>query len=268
MPANLPLVSCLCLTYARPQLLREAVWCFLQQDYPHKELVVVNDHPEPIAMEREYPGVRLLNLPERLPNLGQKRNLSVQEAWGEILLIWDDDDLYLPWRISETVRHLEASPSIWAYKPTKAWASTNNQGYALARNLFHSQAGFRREAFTALGGYAQMNSGQDLEFERRIPKARWLRHDAPLSDLFYVYRWGNGVSHISGLGRDQPGKPSGWEVIAERYRDHPGGVFRPGFDRDYWQDLIDAVGRSPQTDLTELARLTVRLRPYHDLGGQ
>lgn len=261
-----PLVSCLCLTYARPQLLREAIWCFLQQDYPRKELIIVNDHCEPISLDREYPEIHLHNRSERFANLGQKRNFSVDASKGEILLVWDDDDLYLPWRISSTVKHLADAPQKWAFKPSRAWASTNNQGYSIARNLFHSQLGIRRAAFYLAGGYTEMNSGQDIDFERRIPKERWVRYDAPISELLYVYRWGNGVSHISGLGRDRPGHPSGWDVIAERYRNHAGGVARPGFDRDYWQELIEAASHLPEVDATQLERLTARLKPHHDLG--
>ncbi|MCX6908301.1 MAG: glycosyltransferase family A protein [Verrucomicrobia bacterium] len=39
-----PAVSCMCLTYGRPQVLAEAVQSFLQQNYAGpKELVVLND---------------------------------------------------------------------------------------------------------------------------------------------------------------------------------------------------------------------------------
>lgn len=266
MANKAPLVSCLCLTYARPQLLREAVWSFLQQGYPNKELIIINDHHEPIELDGEYPEIRLFNHPERFANLGQKRNYSAQVAKGEFLLVWDDDDLYLPWRIETTVRHLLAAPDRWAFKPTQAWTSTNNQGYGLAKNLFHSQLGIRRSAFFQLGGYTDMNSGQDLEFERRIPKERWLRYTAPVSELIYLYRWGNGVSHISGLGRDQPGKESAWEIIARRYQGHSGGLVQPGFDRPYWRDLLTAARTLPDVAPEQWRLLEARLAPHHDLG--
>lgn len=266
MPVDGPLVSCLCLTYARPHILREAVWCFLQQDYPNKELIIVNDHHQPIELDGEYPQIRLHNLPDRMPNLGAKRNYSAQVAKGEILLVWDDDDLFLPWRISETVKHLSAAPDKWAFKPDRAWFSTNNQGYRISSNLYHSQLGIRRDAFYMVGAYTEMNSGQDIDFERRLPRNRWIRRQTPVSELIYVYRWGNGVTHISGLGRDAPGKESGWDIIARRYQTHPGGVVRPGFNRPYWHDLVEAAGQLPEVEPGELARLNARLAPYHDLG--
>ena len=42
-----PAVSCICPTYGRPELLEEAIYCFLLQDYPGpKELIVLNDYAE------------------------------------------------------------------------------------------------------------------------------------------------------------------------------------------------------------------------------
>ncbi|HWI60939.1 MAG TPA: glycosyltransferase [Symbiobacteriaceae bacterium] len=260
-----PLVSCLCLTYARPEQLREAIWCFLQQDWPNKELVVLNDHPEPLHLDRQYPGVRLYNLPERFPNLGAKRNFSVSVARGDYLFPWDDDDLYLPWRISESMGHLLAAPDKWAFKPTAAWMSTYNRDYTLARNAFHSQLAMRRAAFDHAGGYPEMNSGQDIDFESRIPADRWIHHPAPVQEMCYVYRWADGCTHISGFGVDQPGKPTSWERIAAMHRNKPGGVISPGFRRDYWRDLATAATSAPGVDPAGARLLAERLKPYHRL---
>src|SRR6185437_12376322 len=95
-PHASPGVSCLCLTYGRPRLLEESVESFLRQDWPGpKELVILNDHPEqPIVFE--HPEVFVCNVGRRLRSLGEKRNLSVALARHDNLLVWDDDDIYLP----------------------------------------------------------------------------------------------------------------------------------------------------------------------------
>ena len=48
MSSELPLVSCLCPTYRRPQLLENSIACFLAQNYPadRRELVVLDDAGE------------------------------------------------------------------------------------------------------------------------------------------------------------------------------------------------------------------------------
>ncbi|HEY0602798.1 MAG TPA: hypothetical protein VGD58_07800 [Herpetosiphonaceae bacterium] len=69
-----PAVSCICLTYARPELLEEAVYSFLQQEYPGlKELIVLNDYAEQTLMF-DHPEVRVINLPWRFRTVGEKRN--------------------------------------------------------------------------------------------------------------------------------------------------------------------------------------------------
>lgn len=260
---ELPLVSCLCPTYGRPGLLREAIWCFLQQDYPSKELLVVNDHHHPVHLDRDYPGVIVHNLPARLNTLGEKRNYVVRLARGEYLMNWDDDDLYLPWRMTELMKHLYPNPHKWFCKPTGAWRSTNNTKYRLNQSFFHGQAAMRRELFDQVGWYADMNSGQDLELEARIPKERWIHYRAQPSDLIYVYREGNGIAHISQFRPDQPGRPTGWQRMEESYRNVGGGTITPGFARDYWQDLIDAAATIPGVDPVQRYALSKRLEPYH-----
>ncbi|HWI63124.1 MAG TPA: glycosyltransferase family A protein [Symbiobacteriaceae bacterium] len=266
MTPAFPLVSCLCLTYARPAILRESIWCFLQQDWPNKELVVLNDHPEPIYLDQAYPEIRVINFPARFANLGAKRNYSVQVARGEYVCLWDDDDLFLPWRLSTSMEQLLANPDAWAFKPTAAWFSTHNQGYRVARNLFHNQIAMPKQTVKRAGGYAQMNSGEDIAFEQQIPQDRWIRFPAKAHELLYVYRWGNNVTHISGLGTDGPGRPTAWERVAELTRQKQGGgLIRPGFDRDYWQDLAGAAAALPEVPPEEAALLAERLRPYHQL---
>ncbi len=267
MTSQFPLVSCLCLTYARPRYLREAVWCFLQQDWPNKELVIVNDHPEPITLDHAYPGIQVHNLPQRFPSLGAKRNFSFRAARGDYLMIWDDDDLVLPWRLSLTMRHLLAAPEKWVFRPTRAWVSFFNRDYEVKEYQSHPSTAYRRAAFDQAGGYTEMNTGEDADFDTRIQRDRWISYRAPVHDLYYVYRWGIDVHHISGLGFDQSGQPTKWERIAQLTAGKPGGgVITPGFDRDYWQDLANAAAANPAVPPEEARLLAERLKPYDRLG--
>jgi hypothetical protein len=107
--ASLPLVSCICPTYNRPpryqHLLEEAIASFLRQDYPNKELIVINDCPGQELICDE-PGVRVVNVAERFPSIGDKLNAAVGLARGELIARWDDDDISLPWRLSLSVERL------------------------------------------------------------------------------------------------------------------------------------------------------------------
>lgn len=114
---TLPKISCFCPTYNRPRLLEEALQCFLLQDYPaEKELIILNDAPgQKLAFN--HPQVRVVNLPTRAPSQIDKYNYAVSFCTGDILTPWDDDDIFLPNRLSmiasNTRSGLYASDYFW-----------------------------------------------------------------------------------------------------------------------------------------------------------
>jgi hypothetical protein len=72
MMTSHPAVSCICLTYGRPELLDEAIYSFLQQDYPGtKELVVLNDYEDQI-LTFVHPEVQAINVAKRFRTVGEK----------------------------------------------------------------------------------------------------------------------------------------------------------------------------------------------------
>ena len=103
----LPKVSCICPTFCRVYLLEEAIESFLRQDYAgEKELIVCNDFL-PQELIYNHKDVKIINLPERAPNLGKKRNLSYENATGDLFLTWGDDDIHLTGRISRMAYSLQ-----------------------------------------------------------------------------------------------------------------------------------------------------------------
>ena len=81
-------------TYNRRAFARHALQYFINQDYPNRELIIVDDGNDPIGdLAEGLPGVRYFRLPAR-KSIGAKRNLACQQAQGEIIAHWDDDDWY------------------------------------------------------------------------------------------------------------------------------------------------------------------------------
>jgi glycosyltransferase involved in cell wall biosynthesis len=94
-----PLLSCIMPTYNRRAYVPLAVRYFLRQDYPRAELVVVDDGSDPVAdCLPDDSRVRYVRLDRRL-TIGAKRNLACAEARGDVIVHWDDDDWYPPWRL-------------------------------------------------------------------------------------------------------------------------------------------------------------------------
>jgi glycosyltransferase involved in cell wall biosynthesis len=95
-------------TYERPQFLGKAIELVQRQDYPNIEIVIVDDgrvsqaeNPAMIAA-LSAANVRYIHLTERR-SIGVKRNIAVENARGEIVVHWDDDDYFREHRISAQV---------------------------------------------------------------------------------------------------------------------------------------------------------------------
>ncbi len=99
-------------TADRHDLCVRAVWCYQQQTYPHKELVVLdNGHKAMESLLKDLPAdqVRYKKI-ERTPDLilGDIRNQALDMATGDLIIPqWDDDDWYHPDRIQLQVDELD-----------------------------------------------------------------------------------------------------------------------------------------------------------------
>lgn len=106
MKSVYPLISCICITNNRIALLKHAIECFINQDYPNKEFVVSypeNDKLTNHIIENNIKNNTLNILKIERPykeSLGEARNQAIKEAHGDYICIWDDDDWYHPNRLS------------------------------------------------------------------------------------------------------------------------------------------------------------------------
>jgi glycosyltransferase involved in cell wall biosynthesis len=112
MRSDSALVSCIMPTRNRRHLVAQAIAYFLRQDYPRKELVIVDDGDDGIAdLVPSDARVRYLRLEGRTP-LGTKRNLACQASQGELIAHWDDDDWMAADRLSVQVATLRATDAV------------------------------------------------------------------------------------------------------------------------------------------------------------
>jgi glycosyltransferase involved in cell wall biosynthesis len=106
-----PLTSCLMVSRGNPAMLQYAVACYQQQTYPRRELIVVTDRDRAAGVEMFLGDRRISNATvvgvDPALTLGDRRNVSVAHAKGDIVMIWDDDDLSDPQRIFAAVGVLQ-----------------------------------------------------------------------------------------------------------------------------------------------------------------
>ncbi|MDG1906270.1 MAG: glycosyltransferase [Arenicella sp.] len=104
-----PTISCLCVTRGRPNQLAKAIACFTNQDYVNKELLIVVEDDDQSTLDYlenvGHSDISISVVPARpKKTLGELRNLSIEDANGDYICQWDDDDWYHPKRLSFQVQ--------------------------------------------------------------------------------------------------------------------------------------------------------------------
>ncbi|SEB21669.1 glycosyltransferase family 2 protein [Pedobacter hartonius] len=131
---DLPLVSCIMPTANRANFIPSAIDNFLMQNYPYRELVIIDDGQ--VLVDHLIPNIKTIKYyySEPLGSIGTKRNYACEKATGSIIMHWDDDDWYAKDWISCQVETLSNSGAdicglnqIQFYSPTenKTWMTKN-----------------------------------------------------------------------------------------------------------------------------------------------
>jgi glycosyltransferase involved in cell wall biosynthesis len=178
MTSSLPLVSCIMPTRNRRAFVGQAIWYFLRQDYPSKELVIVDDGEDAVA--DLIPGderIRYSHCGARR-SLGSKRNLACERSRGELIAHWDDDDWIAPQRLSTQVSQLLAADadacgarSLLHYRldAGQAWHYDPAPGDPLW--LAGGTLLYRRSVWTA-HRFADISVGEDRVFTSQLEPGR------------------------------------------------------------------------------------------------
>ncbi len=173
-------------TYNRRAFLPRALECYLRQDWPDKELIVVDDGDDCIAdlLPGDRNDIRYIRLDKRT-SIGEKRNVACRYARGDVILHWDDDDWSASRRIRYQVEALLASDAdlcgcdqllylhrskneAWryAYPPHgRTWVGGNTFCY--------------RKSFWAAHPFPDVMVGEDSQFVWSASGGKVLRLDDP-----------------------------------------------------------------------------------------
>lgn len=115
-PASLPSITVVVCTRDRARLLRTALDALFAIDYPHFDIVVVDNAPrtsETADMIRaDYPSDQLTLVTEPTPGLARARNTGLLRATGDIVAFTDDDVLVDPLWLRELVAGFDLDPTV------------------------------------------------------------------------------------------------------------------------------------------------------------
>ena len=93
---DMPSVSIITITRDRRPFIPLAKYCFLAQGYPEEKLewVIVDDGKDQIKdLVSDLPNVKYVLVDEPM-TIGAKRNLAIENAKHDVLVMMDDDDVY------------------------------------------------------------------------------------------------------------------------------------------------------------------------------
>src|SRR5581483_11459066 len=167
------LVTCICPTTAsRRKFLPRAIDCFLKQTYTPRELLIVTEPGEAIEVP-DHPLIRVVRTPGLL-RLGAKRNFACEQAYGEIIAHFDDDDVSAAERLADQVSWLVLSGlGVTGYSQMKFtdgnrwWKYTGDPKFPLGTSLCYwkswwEQCRFpdQQESSDTVFTYAAQGAGQ------------------------------------------------------------------------------------------------------------
>jgi len=187
-----------CATHGRGHLIHEAVESFIRQtNSDDLGMFILNDCPEQ-PLSCDHPRVRIVNLPEPIPNFAAKMNATIELADGEYLMWWDDDDISLPWRYEWTRAVMDANRLDY-FRVGWAWIFNNGVMEGTAGNVFFGSSCFRRQFYLDVGGADEDEPGDvSADVRMQSPAGRHLivtDKRAAAGRPFFVYKWGRSDLH-------------------------------------------------------------------------
>jgi glycosyltransferase involved in cell wall biosynthesis len=188
-------VLVVCITYGRLPFLGRTVASFLNQEYDNKELLIINDdkNVQLSCKHNNWDGdkISIINLNKRL-SLGSKRNLGVSFGDYDIYMPHDDDDVFLPNRISNHVsKHLEHT-GINLYRNEASYILYGDQ-FSMGANSPNAVS-YTKKGWMDAGGYPDVYAWEDQALYDKMPN-KLIENNPDAAD--YVYNWGGINYHVS-----------------------------------------------------------------------
>ena len=170
-----PLITAIMPTTAsRLRYLPGAFRCFLSQTYENKELVIVSEDSIEAHIP-DHPAIRFVKI-DGPATVGHKRNVACENAAGEVVVHWDDDDWSAPERMATQLAVLKRfDVPVTGFNSmcfSQEWDgklmrySNDDREYATGTSLMYLRGYWRSHRFENL------NLAEDTRFTHAIPKGK------------------------------------------------------------------------------------------------
>jgi glycosyltransferase involved in cell wall biosynthesis len=204
VPMESPSVSCIMPTYNRRAFVPQAIKYFLRQDYPHKELIILDDGTDKIYdLVPDLPEIKYVALSQK-QTVGEKRNMAIEASRGDIILHWDDDDWMHPCRISYQVGNMLRTKTdvagiskvlFYDLYTSRLWLyeySNRQRVWLCGGSLCYQRTLWAKKKF------APLNDGEDSKFIRTQPIGKILALPDPKFYLAMIHPYNTSRKSLSG----------------------------------------------------------------------
>jgi glycosyltransferase involved in cell wall biosynthesis len=241
-----PAVSVIIPCYQQAEYLGAAVESVVAQTFSDWEIVIVDDGSrdataavaEKLIVDHPDRRIRLVRQPNE--GLPEARNSGIAASVGRYILPLDADDLLMPEMLARTVGLLESDPTVAvAYTDQLQFGAASrivrtedwDTDVQRRRNLFPATALFRREVWTAVGGYnPNMRDGyEDWDFWISVAERGFTGRRIP--ELLLGYRIQENSRSVRARERHR-------ELVAQIHANHP------DWYRDPWRRWRRWPGRA------------------------
>lgn len=251
--SSLPFISCKCITYGRVDTLEEAIYSFLIQDYPADkcELVIVNDYPQQ-KLIFDHPQVTIYNLDETFTTIGEKENYAIERCSGDLIAVWDDDDVALSNHLSNVAKFWKPDANLLHWQNGVFY---NEPVITKLMSIGNSGIVYSKKAWEAIGKSPIENAGGDMTLVvaiHNLGRDKVILANPPNEECSWFYMWGGRGYHQSGQGTDDGTRPN----IIQRHSSYieqlrsqgriPTGKIQliPRWKKNYAKMLRDFISKS------------------------
>ncbi|GIW60109.1 MAG: hypothetical protein KatS3mg087_1175 [Patescibacteria group bacterium] len=193
-------VAALCPTFRHPTLLQNSLALWLNQTYPlsSRKLFILDDDPSFNSQSGD--GWELVAVNQRLPSICDKYNTLLEMANGyDVILVWEDDDIYLPRYVENYVNALQNADLCYPSIVLSDYGGTIHKEQSGGR--FHSAIGVKTELLKKVGGWPKTKRADfDQILLSKLMQSCYKRalpwpDTAKFWDIQFLYRWHTGHAH-------------------------------------------------------------------------
>jgi len=189
-------VSLVCTTYGRFYCIRRILAQYKAQTYSNKELIIFNtDTEHPIELLNEEENVIIVNNSidyinnQPYTNRGDICRDAVTHTNGYYFMLFDDDDIFLPYYVEQAVDGIEELGTD-AWKPQKSFFATK-ENIMLAQNTMESSCIVKMDRIKEIGFRNDITGLEGLSWYTKLRDEGQLDENNKNYVPSYCFNWGD-----------------------------------------------------------------------------